>query len=144
MLEIDLESGTTSPIANFAFSLTGLIASRADGRLLVESRFPQRGLHLINPDTGETTTFASDQPTFTDGFAFDSDGSLWVSGVPDGLIKYGSAGGAKTPIYDATFFSPTALAVVPLDWTPPPVPEPTTLVLLSSAVLVAYGSRRFR
>lgn len=144
VLEVNLASGTTSPIVDLDFSLTGLIASRADGLILVEGRFPQRGLYRINPDTGETTLFANDNPIFTQGFAFGSNDNLWLTGEPDGLIKYDSAGGARIPIYDATFFGPRAITVVPIDWTPPPVPEPNLLALLLSAFLTSFASRRSR
>jgi hypothetical protein len=142
VLEVDLASGTTSPVTNFRLTGSELIASRSDGKLLVESKFMPDGLYLIDPDTGATTLFANDQPIFTHGFAFDSNQNLWVTGDPDGLIKYGSGGGSKIPIYDATFFSPGAIVMVPLDWTPPPVPEPATIVLVLLAGLAWLGLGR--
>lgn len=127
LLEVDPATGGYSLVTGTELSIPGLIAVRSDGDLIVEN-FSPSVLYRIDPDTGLRTLFSDDLPTFVREFALDAADNLWLSST-DGIFRYDSPGGAKTLAAADTFFSPQGLAVVPLGWTPPPVPEPATMTL---------------
>lgn len=131
--EIDPAGPGRTDLSDGELSIPGLIAVRSDGDLIVEN-FSPSVFYRINPDTLQVTLFSDDLPTFVNGMALDAQDNLWVTST-DGVFKYNSTGGAKTLVYDETFFNPAAIAVVPLDWNPVSIPESSTLLTGAVALL---------
>jgi streptogramin lyase len=138
--EIDAAAASRRMVTSFDLTIPGLIAVQSDGDLIVEN-FSPGVLYQIDPDTGSVSLFTDDLPTFVRDFAFDADDNLWLTST-DGVFRYGPDGGAATLVASGTFFSPQALAIVPANWTAPPIPEPSTIVLASFAVAAALGLSR--
>lgn len=132
ILEIDSVSGARSPVTDVDFRTPDLMAVQPSGQLIV-NRFLSDALYRVDPDSGDVDIFTNVSPAFVQGFAADAAGNIWLSST-DGIFKYPSVGGPGALVAEDMFFRPGVIAVVPLDWTPPPVPEPC------SAALVCLGS----
>jgi hypothetical protein len=143
ILEVDLQSGMSTPVTTTNFFSTEKIASHPNGQLLIQSGAQHYGLFLVDPDTGDTQLFSDAfYPTGQGAFAFDAVGALWQSSSLLGIYKYSSSGGNPTLYTDASFPLPRAITVVPLNWTPPPVPEPAGIALLTTAMSGLFVCRR--
>lgn len=142
ILEINAHTGAASGVTRADLTLPRLIEVRSDGDLVVDNFMP-RVLYRIDPDTGAVTLFTDDLPTFVRDIALDAADNLWLTST-EGVFLYDSAGGPKTLIHDETFFSPNAVAIVPLDFVPPRVPEPTSVALMASLGFLAARRRRRR
>jgi hypothetical protein len=143
IFEVDLQAGTTSTLATTNHPPIQRIVSHPDGRLLIQSSLRSEVL-LVDPDTGNTQLFSDQMETsLEDEFAFDENGNLWQSiKFPDGVYKYPSMGGAPTFYSTGLLVRPGAIAVVPLNWTPPPVPEPSGIALLTFTTLGLFACRQ--
>jgi streptogramin lyase len=141
--QISPETGIRSGVTPTELTIPDLIEVRSDGDLIVENFSPEL-LYRIDPDTGATSVFTSDLPAIVRGMALDAANDLWVSSG-EGIFRYPSAGGAKTLVFDDSLFSPFGIAVVPLSWTPPPVPEPSSAVLAAiTLVALRHCGIRYR
>jgi len=140
--EIRLATGTRKLVTTTALSIPDSIAVRSDGDLIVENFSPSL-LHRINPNTGAVSLFSSTLPTFVREYALDASDNLWLSSS-DGIHKYPNTGGSGALIAGGTFFSPRAIAVVPANWTVPPVPEPSTFNITILAIVMATLRGRWR
>ncbi len=138
--EIDVPGLGRSRVTGADLTIPGLIAVRSDGNLIVKN-FSPSVFYQIDPDTGNTSLFSDDLPTFVNGFTLDADDNLWVTST-DGIFRYDDLGGPRTLIYDETFFSPAAITVVPASWNPVSIPEPATAVLGWIALLSFAAFRR--
>ncbi|CAK9037541.1 Acetylxylan esterase (Acetyl-xylooligosaccharide esterase) [Durusdinium trenchii] len=141
--EIDPMTGGRSLVTSAELSIPSLIAVRSDGDLIVKN-FSPSVLYRIDPDTGTRTLFSDDLPTFPSEFTLDAADNLWLTST-DGIYYYDKQGGVKTLVASGTFFSPKGIAVVPDGWTPPPVQEPSTIVLAAipmAAMVCIHAHRR--
>lgn len=128
VLEIDPANGSTTKVNDFRFDSIASVAIQSDHELIVHDG-SRNVLYRIDSVTGDVQVFADELPNFVQDFAVDNSGDLWLTS-PSGLYKYPSTGGSGKLVVGGTSFSPQVIAVVPANWTPPPVPEPTALTLL--------------
>jgi streptogramin lyase len=141
--EIDANASAKSLVTNFEFSIPGLIAVQSDGDLIVEN-FSPSVLYEIDPETGSVVLYSDDVPTFVRDMAVDPDDNLWLTST-DGIFRYSPTGGTPTLVASGTFFSPRAVAIVPQNWTMPPVPEPTSIhIAICAAGVFGFFARSMR
>jgi streptogramin lyase len=143
VFELDLQAGTASNLVTTNQTQVQRIVSHPDGRVLIRAGLPSEVL-LVDPDTGNAQVFSDQMDTFLeDEFAFDETGNLWQSiDLPSGIYKYPSTGGNPTLYTTGSIFNPGAITVVPLNWSPPPVPEPSGIALVTFTALGLFARRR--
>jgi outer membrane protein assembly factor BamB len=137
--ELNPATGARSQVPTTGLSIPSLIEVRSDGDLIVKSG----NLYRIDADTGLAALFSDDLPSSVIfGMALDASDNLWITST-QGIHRYGSSGGTKTLVASGTFFSPRAIAVVPPNWAPVGIPEPSTIMLaLSVAAVLPRALRR--
>ena len=139
--EIDVAGSSRSVVPLFEdLSIPGLITVRSDGKLIVKN-FDPNTLNIVDPDTGGNKVFSADLPTFVSDFTLDADDNLWLTST-EGVFRYDSSGGAKTLVFDDSFFNPGAIAVVPDGWVVVGLPEPTAACLLLLGLTLPLPRRR--
>jgi hypothetical protein len=120
------------------------LAIYPDGDLAVLTEF--RGIHRIDPTTGEDIQLTPDQLIGLDHLVVDAFSNVWTISVT-AVSLIDAQTNTRTVIAEQTFplstgaFWPVAIAVVPEDWTPPPIPEPATFALASIG-LALFGKRK--
>ena len=141
---VDLLTGDLGPAGGYADSFITDLAIYPDGDLAVLTTF--QGIHRIDPMTGEDIQLIPGGIIGPDHLAVDALGNIWtISAFAVSLID--AQTNTRTVIAEQTFplstgvFLPVAIAVVPEDWTPPPVPEPATFALASIG-LALFGRRK--
>jgi len=139
---IDLMTGemTNNPQTNLGFR--ELLGVFPNGDLAVYSVFD--GIGRLNLATG-SQTWVSDRLFPLREAAMDEDGNFWAVVQSSLLLVNGETGEVSERLPNTSFFSPRSMLVIPSDWTPPPVPEPSTTALVLFAIVgVGLSNSRSR
>ncbi|BBO33686.1 hypothetical protein [Lacipirellula parvula] len=142
---IDLMTGEMSQYPQAQLGFTSLLGVSPNDDLITYNFVD--GIVRFNPETNVNTTIKAGSLFGAAPLAVDEHGDIWVNDASDGLTLIdGSTGETSLLLPRTSFFSPQAMIVIPSNWTPPPVPEPTTLALAISAYgglcLITLRSRR--
>ncbi len=98
-------------------------------------------IYRLDPITGVDSLLTADVQ-FIPRLAIDENGDVWA-GHRHGLYFINGATGEKTLRYAGVpFFNPERMVVVPSEWTPPPIPEPSSFALLALGILASVCCHR--
>ena len=101
------------------------------------------GIRVIDPLTGEDSPLGEKIPGFVQVLAADNQGKPLLWGPAERLIlSDGDILARALRIRSDNFLQPRYIKVVPGDWTPPPVPEPTTCDMFAWGLLALVAARR--
>ena len=143
--QIDLATGTMSNYAQPPASpmRSNLIGVFPNGDLAIATRID--GPSRFDLASGTITPVSSESPFPTPRWSIDEDGNFWAIDHRESILFLDSATGEISERLPRTsFFSPMSWVILPSDWTPPPVPEPSALVLALAAGGAGIATRRPR
>lgn len=142
VVQVAAPSGSLTNIAYPGDRLGVVLDVFANGDLAYLPTTLRNGLRRLNPTTGTDTPLVNGAtPVAIQDGKIDDQGNLWLATSND-LYFVDGLTGAITQRATASFFSPQSIAIVPADWTPPPIPEPATCAMSAISLFALIAMRR--
>lgn len=143
LAKVSLPSGTVTPIASPDDPTTAILDVFINGDLLIAT--PLLGkLSRLDPVTGiDIPLFNGATPLLFQDATVDDQGNIWLVDR-NGLNFVDGLTGTMTMRSPSRFLSNSTIAIVPADWTPPPIPEPATCAMTAFGLLALAAVRRRR